>query len=427
MSRLRSLFAKKTSNKAVLALLCVPFGAAMTGCQSIPKTLPELHEDLEQKKIQAAKYHPDADLIRSLTDTEKELIDKLFDAELETDNVLIAHHKSTILDVKTEAIYGGSIFMHVYEDQNLTLDFSKTTDADKFGLFIRVLAEVWQDKNIGQRPADWGGSSYDYTLSTSDHLGSFTLKQQRAVLEDYGRRFLHADQQTFWAEKEYGAQNCSKDRDLKRIVEKAFPAAEGLRKEKTGYRTVGLTEEETSLALALFGDDIDPDVVVKHFQTLECDTAIAWVDSHRDITFWGKYGHSENYALDTKAELFGYFAHELAHIWQRQTKHKYTNKDFVNKPDKYAYQLDAGNKAFKDYGIEQQGAIIEDYSRYYLHPSRLSRRILNAQELEDLKTIVEDQFPTAKQVRLSFEQNGVLPKVVVEDKKRKQRLKRFGT
>jgi hypothetical protein len=68
----------------------------------------------------------------------------------------------------------------------------------------------------------------------------------------------------------------------------------------------------------------------------------------------------------------------------------------------YAYTLDA-RSSWRDFGVEQQADIIEDYSKRWLYPRNLHLRHTRQDGL--LARVVEDRFPEAQHTRLNLEGN----------------------
>ena len=63
-------------------------------------------------------------------------------------------------------------------------------------------------------------------------------------------------------------------------------------------------------------------------------------------------------AADVSLGMKGLFIHEMTHVWQHQQSINVAARAMFNRT--YSYTLEDG-KAFRSYGVEQQGDIVRDY------------------------------------------------------------------
>lgn len=167
--------------------------------------------------------------------------------------------------------------------------------------------------------------------------------------------------------------------------------------------SVPLEPDETSLVTGIFGDGISSAPLRKVFgkciarRTMEMQ--VQWKSGTTfhvcDSEYW-----SANYAKESVPGRFGGFVHEVTHLWQNQQG----DKAYSGRCRSYAYTLTADAK-FQEYCSEQQGAIMEDYSQRFLHPSHRSTYYVRSTPENDamLAALVEKQFPGARALRMSLE------------------------
>jgi hypothetical protein len=171
--------------------------------------------------------------------------------------------------------------------------------------------------------------------------------------------------------------------------------------------TAPLTENEIAFVQSIFGNEVNTAIVTKVFYAEHHDDTpgdsketAASVNDRKNINFYGTKYYSSDYSQED-ALTYGVFIHEMTHIWQRQKIPGLTL--LFMSCHTYNYTLDSQSR-FSDFCIEQQGAIIEDYARRFLHPSHASLRIKNTPENDALlKKVVEAQFPEARKTRLAAE------------------------
>lgn len=167
---------------------------------------------------------------------------------------------------------------------------------------------------------------------------------------------------------------------------------------------VPLSPAEKSAVETFFSKEINTDKVRKHQRSLDDPYrplgAAACVMGKKHIYYFGDSG-SGNTASD-----FGYFMHEMTHIWQNQV-----NYDFNSDVPGYMYTIIRG-KAFHEYGKEEQGAIVEDYARTFLFKGtdRKPRFMKDTPEnRQALMTLVEGRFPGARDLRLENAKSDCAP------------------
>ena len=166
-----------------------------------------------------------------------------------------------------------------------------------------------------------------------------------------------------------------------------------------------LTKGETEMVTGIFGDEIKPSKIRKHFKNkghishvLPGKTGTV-LPPHSHIDFFGYYAHSQDYSCDAKWRA-GLFIHEATHVWQNQTRSWQLDK--LYKCRVYDYTLKP-QSVFRDFGVEQQASIIEDYYEAWLHKDGRARmgETMTANDSLLLK-VVEKRFPRAKKTRLSL-------------------------
>lgn len=192
-----------------------------------------------------------------------------------------------------------------------------------------------------------------------------------------------------------------------------------------------LAAGEISLAKNIFGEEIDTSRIKKYFAPLDPrEPETLALTLKQNIYFYGPHMHEPDYS-QSAPDNYETFVHEITHIWQHQ--HKAQNlaqfihalrsemSPLLRSPRKqydrynqYDYKL-SENAAFRDFGIEQQAAIIGDYARLFLYPGGyrplteylpshrkgpLESSLQNAKLL--LKT-VEERFSQARKTRLTLE------------------------
>jgi hypothetical protein len=164
-----------------------------------------------------------------------------------------------------------------------------------------------------------------------------------------------------------------------------------------------LTPGETQMVRQVFGSEINAAKLRKHLRTdgeiTHCVAPGAGgmvLPPFSHIDFYGPNIWSQDYSKDSEYK-FGFFMHEATHTWQGQNL-SFSFRNF----GVYSYTLDSRSN-WRDFGIEQQADIIEDYSKRWLYPPKVTRHHTRHDAL--LARVVENRFPEAKQSRLRLEGN----------------------
>jgi len=166
-------------------------------------------------------------------------------------------------------------------------------------------------------------------------------------------------------------------------------------------RIGALTEGEKTEVASVFGNRVNVDLIVKERGGCIGKDKAMEVFNGTTIHRCGDEFYSPDYSQEKNLFNFGIFMHEMTHIYQFQ------NGDLGNillHFNVYGYKLN-GKRPFSDYGMEQQAAIIEDYTRLFLYPGQGSTRYLKDTPQNELflQRIVERQFPEARTARLKVQ------------------------
>lgn len=191
----------------------------------------------------------------------------------------------------------------------------------------------------------------------------------------------------------------------------------GLSSNHSPETAIPFTPGEVALVRSFFGDKVVTTELRKYFlgsgyrYTQKNGTinlyAVTCAD-RKSIEFFGQVMKSDDFSKTASVDQFGVFLHEITHIYQAQNGLPTDKKD-----DGYKYTLDA-TRRFTDYGTEQQGALVEDYARHFLHfvhtvySPYVGKQ--SAEDLAHLARIVEEQFPGARDMRLALEAKEALQK-----------------
>ena len=119
-----------------------------------------------------------------------------------------------------------------------------------------------------------------------------------------------------------------------------------------------LTQGETLLVRAVFGDAIDPAPVRlkrRRFLPLQPPGTVMAPMGHLHFHPACPHWH-ENFAQAPLAAQ-GLFVHEMVHVWQAQCKGRWWLPLMRHPFCRYAYRFEPG-KPFERYGIEQQAEIV---------------------------------------------------------------------
>lgn len=171
------------------------------------------------------------------------------------------------------------------------------------------------------------------------------------------------------------------------------------------YQSRHLTAGEVKLVKSLFGADAETDSIRLHFFKDARKGQVSDVinGNKSDIEIYGPKNASDDYSAAT-ASNFGTFVYEMARLWQNRTGNAYT----LGNPTYSGYPL-SSEYVFQSYGQIQQAQIMEDYALRFLHPDRQSYWLPNeyGDDKSDtdpfLQSLVEGQFPSARDARIAFE------------------------
>lgn len=169
-----------------------------------------------------------------------------------------------------------------------------------------------------------------------------------------------------------------------------------------------LTANEQEMFRSFFGSEMDTGIVLKHYFNDGCTgdmTAAAWTFSSRDIAICYRKHHLPDYAGTKDPDRKGDFFHEGMHIVQHQAEERGRKIYAGSKSSRdYMYELDE-NSRFSGFGIEQQGAMVEDYVRFFLmeEPSYTRKLVHYYQHGKHdlLQKVIEERFPGAAAMRLA--------------------------
>lgn len=338
-----------------------------------------------------------AEYSRGLTAGEAALAKRLFGKDLDTSSIKLHFYSGKQAEVAGSR---DAANIEVYGILNASADYS-AGEAPAFGMFVNELTRLWQNgEGDGLRAAKTTGA--DYKLVKEWDFLNYGPAQQRAMVEDYALRFFHPSHTPHWMPHLHkNAQTTETDAILRATVENRFFAAKESHLALRQSYAREMTPDEKALIKAFFGSEVRPDVVKLYQYPYEQKDAFATVETGYGANFWGAAQHAPDYTKAAPAQL-GTFIHEFTHIWQNQTYNKHTPDQTLGQ---YNYWLDA-KSTFADFSVEQQAAMVGDYTTYFLHPSKTMRYLpasYNKAELpakaEVLKKVVEAQFPGAKALR----------------------------
>jgi len=346
---------------------------------------------------------------RALTAGEAALAKKIFGRDLDVTPIRLHFYSGT------QAALAGShdaANIEVYGMANASADYS-TGDARSFGLFVNELTRLWQNgEGDGLRAAKTAGA--DYKLVQEWDFLNYGPAQQRAMVEDYALRFFHPSHTPHWMPHLHkNAQTTETDAILRATVENRFFAAKESHIALRMSYAREMTPDETALVKTFFGSELRPGVVKLYQYPYAQKDAFATVETGYGANFWGAEQHAPDYTKAPPA-LLSTFIHEFTHIWQNQTNNKHTPNQTLRQ---YNYWLDA-KSTFTDFSVEQQAAMVGDYTTYFLHPAKTMRYLpesYNKAELpakaEILKKVVEAQFPGAKALREAYQAQQKAPRL----------------
>ena len=175
---------------------------------------------------------------------------------------------------------------------------------------------------------------------------------------------------------------------------------------QTAYNGKGekLTPGEKQAVEQIFGDQVDAGKIRKHFKdashwthVMKSKQGTVMPFTHH-VDFFGDNIKSADYSAEG-AYKYGFFLHEMTHIWQGVNV-KYPLKNF----GQYEFTLTKDSK-FSDFGLEQQGEIIEAYARTWHHHE--GRQKVKTEADGFLRNVVEEKFPQAKLTREKMDRDDV--------------------
>ncbi len=341
---------------------------------------------------------------RHLTAGEREAVTKIFGDQLNPDSIRVHFFKDERTNLRSGVIGSNTRDIEFYGEKNASADFSRDKGSN-FGSFVYELTRLWQNDTGGKFTLG-EKNVFKYKLDDDTSFVDYGQTQQAKMMEDYALRFLHPDRKSHWRDDQ--PDNSETDPQLEATVEEQFPAATSAREAFANVEERGLTIGEAALLKGIFGDTINTDSIRANLHPQGYDDIVGSVDTGKVAAdFWGPENSSKDFSKEPNGYKFGTFVHELTHVWQNQTERKYTNDTAPTAKDKYTYTLSSKSK-FEDYRVEQQAAIIEDYARRYLHPSKsftyLDAAYKDAESMSPLlKKVVETEFPGAKKLREEYE------------------------
>lgn len=367
--------------------------------RSLPAVVPQVVEAPYAYSGEVAPYQS-----RHLAAGEREAVTKIFGDQLNPDSIRVHFFKDERPDLRSGVVGDNTRDIEFYGEKNTSADFSRDKGSN-FGSFIYELTRLWQNKTNGEFTRG-DKSALKYELDDETSFVDYGQIQQAKMMEDYARRFLHPDRKSFWREGQ--PDNSETDPQLEATVEEQFPAATAAREAFANVEVRPLTEGEARILKGIFGATINIDTIRANMHPQGYDDIVGSVDSGRVVAdFWGPENSSKDFSAEKNAYKFGTFIHELTHVWQNQNNRAFTNDTPPTAKDKYTYTLSSKSN-FEDYRVEQQAAIIEDYARRFLHPSKsftyLDAAYKDAESMSGLlKKVVETEFPGAKKLREEFE------------------------
>ena len=186
-----------------------------------------------------------------------------------------------------------------------------------------------------------------------------------------------------------------------------------------------LTTEESDLLRGVFGNHFKTNDILLRIHAKARNDIAASV-SHgvtTTIDFWGPLNASLDYTRIPR--LTALFMHEGTHLLQNRENSGIRCKS-------YTYEVTEATR-FDDLCREQQAALVEDYTDFFL-VSRFRGRVFaidvaNTGDLENIKPliakVIEDRFPEAKNLRLKTEETNLKAKScsykeIIFDKKNPQ-------
>lgn len=110
-------------------------------------------------------------------------------------------------------------------------DYSLENDVRLFGNYVHEILHVWQWQRNWTDTPNMKEGEYKYTLTAESKFSDYSIEQQAAMVEDYARYYLHAEQKTYWLQQTYAGRKEQREKlpILQQIVETQFPAAKDAR------------------------------------------------------------------------------------------------------------------------------------------------------------------------------------------------------
>jgi len=334
---------------------------------------------------------------RMLTPGEKLLTKNLFGDLLDANTVCIRFYADNDLNFTSDVKAGETRSIEVYGRDNFSDDYSRDKNVTLFGGLVYELTHVLQNRaGNGWQHGDTQGEQYP--LDSRYIFQYYGLQQQRAIMADYAQRFLHETRHTRYLPGVYANDRSDTDPFLERLVEDAFPSAQAARINFANIETRPLTPGETALISSIFGKEIDLTNVKVRLHPEEYSDIAGSVSDGGGADFWGKSQSSNDYSKADPWHMSN-FVHEMTHVWQNQTNWQNT----VMEAKVYRYPLEEKYK-FNDFSIEQQAAMMEDYTNVFLCKGdpRWIKSVYGSGYQEKfplLQKTVEDRFPGMKLLR----------------------------
>lgn len=341
-------------------------------------------------------------LKRGLTQNETAFYSKFFENKLDINGVCLHLYEQ---ELSKHDHANETHIIKIFGRGNYSSDYATEQDPDRFGLLAAEMAHLMQHQNGTHTYHTRMTREAEYQKLYGDlDMQNYSDPEKIALIEDYARFVFHPTAQTKQLQK--FTDPCVAQNILVETIERVLPGSAEMRR---AFQNRYLTANERALVLGIFGDQIAYIHQMTVDQRRECgkDDVAASVayNSKTQFQAWGTTYHERDYTQGGHFN-FGTFVHETTHEWQNQKRHKYTG----GRNKEYAYPIDTSQWSFRHYFNEQQGAIMEDYARFFLHYDRDTRYLQRTEEnLAGLKKIVEDQFPMAKRTREYFEENKRLP------------------
>ncbi len=336
---------------------------------------------------------------RALTRAEREMAHGILGTQVNVNGVRIVAFANDIHDYNSAEFWANNTNYIYLDERDYSEDYAREDEVDQLGVFIERLVLLRQNREGMQWPGNARidqRSRYFYTLDYDKSFSGYDRFQQAAIMGDYAQRFVHPSHN--------GIANCEDDNILMRTIEREFFNAVHYRLALPTPKSMQLfTRDETNLAHAIFGDEIDVSQTRKYFSNRKCEGADIFTNINNSLHFHGAEYFRDNYATVEDDDLWGAFVHELTHIWQLQQEGGMSQNPLGSDHQRYHYDLTA-DKTFEDYTVEQQAEIIRHYAVIYLRENGMDKPYSQNRDL--LRRTVEDRFPVAAQSRINYAETG---------------------